>query len=160
MAFVWIGQGLAHVRQIRKAVRRCGAPAEVKKAYGVGLHLHTNIARDVVALMQQILERAKQFPAEAESLVILKQDTDALEKERTAILDTDTKQDTKRANSPLATRERNQTANRIRIRIRIRIRSRSRLRLRLRATLPIACSVESCAAPFFVPPPLARLQSS
>src|SRR5262249_2197448 len=106
-------QGYLRVRQIRAAVRRAKAPVEVKHAYGIGRRDHTRTVRDVKAAMQGILDRVKNRPDEAESFGILQKDVDALELELAAITSADSTQEEKRAHAPLATQERNRTANRI-----------------------------------------------
>ena len=106
-------QGYSRVLQIRAAIRRAKAPAEVQHAYGVGVVVRAHVVRDVKAAIQQIVDRANLQPDEAASFGILRKDIDALTLALEAITDADTKQEQKRASAPLSTRERNRTANRI-----------------------------------------------
>ncbi|MDI1477156.1 hypothetical protein [Polyangium sp. y55x31] len=110
---VALAEGHTRVRQVRAAVRRAMAPADVKRGYGVGRKLKTRVVSDVKAAIQQILDRAKEKPAEAESLGIVKKDLDGLALSLTAITDADAKQEQRRASAPLTTQERNRIGNRI-----------------------------------------------
>ncbi len=106
-------EGHARVKQFRAAVRRAKAPADVKRGYGVGQKMRKKVVSDVKAAMQQILDRTKEKPAEAESLGIVKKDLEGLTQSLVAITDADTKQEQKRASAPLSTQERNRMGNRI-----------------------------------------------
>ncbi|MDI1443146.1 hypothetical protein [Polyangium sp. 6x1] len=110
---VALAEGHTRVRQVRAAVRRAKAPADVKRAFGIGRRTRTHVVSDVKAAIQQILDRAKEKPAEAESLGIMKKDLDGLTLALAAITDADTKQEQKRASAPLTTQERNRIGNRI-----------------------------------------------
>lgn len=101
------------VKQVRAAVRRSKATKETLRAYGVGIAVKSNVVRDVKAILQQIVARAKDMPDEAAALGILKKDVDGLELSLAAITAADAKQEEKRASAPLSTQERNRTANRI-----------------------------------------------
>ncbi|MDI3288167.1 hypothetical protein [Polyangium sp. 15x6] len=110
---VALEQGHAQMQQIRVAVRRAKAPADVKRAYGIGLKVNKTNMRDVKAAIQQILGRTKENPAEAASLGIVAKDLDALAQALVAITNADAVQEQKRASAPVATQERNRTGNRI-----------------------------------------------
>ena len=111
--FAALADGHERVRQVRAALRRVKAPADVKRAYGVGRKMRKDSVSDVKAALQQILDRAKEQPAEAESLGIVQKDLDGLVFALAAITDADTKQDQRRASAPLTTQERNRIGNRI-----------------------------------------------
>ncbi len=108
-----LAQGFTQVRQIRSAIRRAKAPADVKRAYGIGQKVSKGCVRDVKAAIQQITGRVTQKPDEAASLGIVKKDLDGLALALAAITDADTQQEKKRASAPLTTRERNRMGNRI-----------------------------------------------
>ncbi len=110
---VALERGFARASAIRTAVRRAKAPADVKRAYGVGQKVKKTCVRDVKAAIQQILERAKEKPAEAEALGIVKKDMESLTQALAAITDADAVQEQKRATAPLSTQERNRTGHRI-----------------------------------------------
>jgi len=105
--------GHTRMRQIRAAIRRAKAPADVKRAYGIGQKVNKTSVRDVKVAIQQILARAQANPAEATSLGILPKDLDGLTQSLTAIVEADALQEEKRAHAPLTTQERNRSANRI-----------------------------------------------
>ena len=105
--------GYTQARQIRAAVRRAKAPADVKRAYGVGQKVGKTNVRDVKAAMQQILDRATENPAEAASLGIVKKDLEGLGQSLAAITNADAWQEKKRASVPLTTQMRNRVGNRI-----------------------------------------------
>ncbi|MDI3284842.1 hypothetical protein [Polyangium sp. 15x6] len=111
--FAALADGHVRAKQVRAALRRVKAPADVKRAYGVGRKMRKDSVSDVKAAIQQILDRAKEKPAEAESLGIAKKDLDGLELSLAAITDADTKQEQKRASAPLTTQQRNRIGNRI-----------------------------------------------
>ncbi|MDC3954474.1 hypothetical protein [Polyangium jinanense] len=110
---VALAEGHTRVRQVRAAVRRAKAPADVKRGFGVGRRTRPHVVSDVKAAIQQILDRAKEKPAEAEALGIVKKDLDGLALSLAAITDADTKQEQKRASAPLTTQQRNRIGNRI-----------------------------------------------
>ncbi|MRG94734.1 hypothetical protein [Polyangium spumosum] len=108
-----LAQGHTRVRQIRAAIRRTMAPEDVKRGYGVGRRARKESVAHVKAAIQQILDRAKNNPAEAASLGIVQKDLDNLALSLAAITDADTVQEKKRASAPLTTQERNRVGNRI-----------------------------------------------
>ncbi|MDI1483021.1 hypothetical protein [Polyangium sp. y55x31] len=110
---VALAQGYAQVRQMRAAIRRAQAPTDVKHAYGIGQKVYETSVRDVKAAIQQILDRAKENPAEAASLGIVQKDLDGLAAALVAITNADAVQEQKRASAPLTTQERNRMGNRI-----------------------------------------------
>lgn len=110
---VALEQGHAQMQQIRAAVRRAKAPADVRRAYGIGQKVNKTNMRDVKAVIQQILGRAKENPAEAASLGIVQKDLDALALALVAITNADAVQEQKRASAPVTTQERNRMGNRI-----------------------------------------------
>jgi len=105
--------GYTRAREVRAAIRRVKAPADVKRAYGVGRKMRKDSVSDVKAAMGQILDRAKGNPAEAESLGIVTKDLEGLKLSLEAITDADTKQEQVRASAPLTTQARNRIGNRI-----------------------------------------------
>ncbi|MDI1431845.1 hypothetical protein [Polyangium sorediatum] len=108
-----LAEGHARVRQVRAAVRRAKASVDVKHGYGIGQRIRSRVVSDVKAAIQQILDRAKDKPAEAKSLGIVQKDLDGLALALAAITDADTKQDQSRASAPLTTQQRNRIGNRI-----------------------------------------------
>jgi hypothetical protein len=106
-------KGFKLARAVRRAVKKCDAPKEVQKAYGVGHPMSVKIVRDVSVGLQKILDRAAEEPAEAAGLGILQKDLDAMAAAYQKLKDADKEQELKRANAPLSTKERNRTANRI-----------------------------------------------
>ncbi|TKD13098.1 hypothetical protein [Polyangium fumosum] len=111
--FAALADGYERARQVRAALRRVKASADVQRAYGVGRKMRKDSVSDVKAAIQQILDRAKDKPAEAKSLGIVQKDLDGLALALAAITDADTKQDQSRASAPLTTQERNRIGNRI-----------------------------------------------
>ena len=105
--------GYARVRAVRAAVRKSGAPREVKKAYGIGQMINPGLVRDVKAALNQVLDRASANPEEAAGLGIVKKDLDAMVIAHKAISAADKVQEQKRATAPQSTKDRNRTANRI-----------------------------------------------
>ncbi|MDI3283570.1 hypothetical protein [Polyangium sp. 15x6] len=110
---VTLERGYAQARQIRAALRRAHAPADVKRAYGVGQKVKKTNVRDVKVAIRQILDRAKEHPAEAASLGIQSKDLDGLAQALVEITNADAIQEQKRASAPLATQERNRMGHRI-----------------------------------------------
>ena len=108
-----LAAGYARVKAVRNAVKKSGAPGEIREAYGVGQVVKSSLVRDVTAVLQQILDRAAAAPAEAASFGILQKDLDAMTAAHQAISDADKAQEQKRASAPLSTQERNRTGNRI-----------------------------------------------
>lgn len=106
-------KGHARIQAVRDAVRRSDAPAEVKKAYGVGEVVDPRHMRSVSSVLKQILDRAAEHPEEAAKIGILQKDLDAMNAAHKALHDADDAQDLKRVSAPLSTKERNRTANRI-----------------------------------------------
>lgn len=106
-------EGHAFVRSVRAAARKARAPREVRAAYGVGQIVRPTVVNDVLAALQQILDRATAAPAEAATLGILAKDLAAMVAARDALVGADKVQEQKRASAPLSTKARNQTANRI-----------------------------------------------
>jgi uncharacterized protein YqgV (UPF0045/DUF77 family) len=106
-------QGCDRAREIRETVRRAGAAMEVRKAYGVGRPISPNHFGNVIAALQQIVQRATEAPEEAASFGLIDADVAALAKLIDALTEADSAQDQKRASAPLTTKERNRTGNRI-----------------------------------------------
>ncbi|MEO7327706.1 MAG: hypothetical protein ABI193_03945, partial [Minicystis sp.] len=106
-------KGHALVRSVRTAVRKAKATPEVKKAFGVGQLLRPLVVTDVIAGLQQIIDRASADPAEAASVGILPKDLAAMVVARDALAGADKAQEQKRASAPLSTKERNRTGNRV-----------------------------------------------
>lgn len=105
--------GYALVSAIRTAVARTDAPAEVRKAYGVGRRINPRLVKDVKLAIGMIVARAGAAPTEAASLGILSSDVTALSAANEAIQGADEVQEKARANAPLSTKARNETARRI-----------------------------------------------
>jgi hypothetical protein len=106
-------KGYARIRAIRTTVRKTGAAADVKRAYGVGQKIDRRSVRDVNAALQQIVDRAKSNPGEAKGFGLIAADVTALEAALVAVSQADSIQEKRRAGAPLSTKERNKTANRI-----------------------------------------------
>lgn len=106
-------RGYAMARAVRRAVKKCGAPKAIQKAYGVGEPMSATSVRDVLVGLDKILSRAAEEPAEAAALGILQKDLDAMAAARQKLENADDVQELKRAGAPLSTKERNLTANRI-----------------------------------------------
>ncbi|MDI1434509.1 hypothetical protein [Polyangium sorediatum] len=111
--FAALADGHERARQVRAALHRLKAPVDVKRAYGVGRRTRKDSVSDVKAALQQILDRAKEKPAEAASLGIVQKDVDGFALALAAITDADAKQEQRRASAPLTTQERNRVGNRI-----------------------------------------------
>lgn len=82
---VTLAQGYAHIRAIRVMVRKTGAAADVQRAYSVGQKLTRRSVRDITAALQQIVDRAKANPKEAEGFGLLAADVSALEDAAAAV---------------------------------------------------------------------------
>ncbi len=108
-----LDDGYAHVKAVRSAVKKGGAPKEVRKAYGVGQNIDPRLVRDVKAALNQILDRAAENPEEAAGFGLVQQDLEAIAFAHQAITDADKTQDHKQVTAPRSTQERNRTANRI-----------------------------------------------
>jgi hypothetical protein len=108
-----LGAGHAHVKAVRSAVRKAGAPKVVQKAYGVGQSIDPRLVRDVKAALNQILDRAAEHPEEAAEFGIMEKDLEAISLAHQAVAAADKTQNHKQATAPLSTQERNRTANRI-----------------------------------------------
>jgi hypothetical protein len=106
-------KGYELIRAVRAAVRKARASKEVQKAYTVGQDIRDNVVKDVVAGLQQIIERASAMPSEAASVGILAKDVAAMVAARDALTGADKVQEQKRASAPLTTKERNIVANRV-----------------------------------------------
>jgi uncharacterized protein YqgV (UPF0045/DUF77 family) len=106
-------KGCDRAREIRETVRRAGATVEVRKAYGVGRAISPNHFGNVIAALQQIVQRATEAPEEAANFGLIEVDVAALIMLIGALTEADSAQDKKRASAPLTTKERNRTANRI-----------------------------------------------
>ncbi|MBI4956816.1 MAG: hypothetical protein HY908_32665 [Myxococcales bacterium] len=107
-----LAEAYALVTAIRGAVHKKGAK-DVQTAYGVGKKVSATVVKHVLAAIKIIVDRAKANTTEATSLGILSKDVQALEADYTAIAAADATQEAERANAPLTTKQRNQTAQRI-----------------------------------------------
>ena len=85
----------------------------MRHAYGVGAKINPKVVTQVVTAIRVILERAAAMPGEAAALGILQKDLGALTDDLAAILSANGVQAQGRAVAPMATKERNRTANRI-----------------------------------------------
>jgi hypothetical protein len=106
-------KGYELIRSVRVLVHKARASKEVQSAYTVGHVIRPRVVNDVLAGLQQIIERATAFPAEAASLGILGKDVAAMVAARDALTGADKVQEQKRASAPLTTKERNTVANRV-----------------------------------------------
>jgi hypothetical protein len=108
-----LAKGAKLIGSIRKLVRRAGVSRDVKKAYGVGVRVNPEVAKDVLAVLGLIRDRAAENPAEPATLGIVQRDLDAVAQ---AIADIDAAvaaKMKKRVAAPLSTKHRNQVFNRI-----------------------------------------------
>jgi hypothetical protein len=108
-----LDDGYAHVKAVRTAVKKCGAPKDVQRAYGVGQNSDPRLVRDVKAALNQILDRAAEHPEEAAGFGLVSQDLAAMALAHQAITDADRTQDHKQVTAPQSTQARNRAANRI-----------------------------------------------
>lgn len=107
-----LAKAMRRVSAVRTAVRSVGAAIDVRHAYGVGRSRSVTVNGGKVAI-QQILDRLEAHPEEVTLFGILPADVTALQAALTELTSAAEAQDTKRANAPLTTRERNLTASRI-----------------------------------------------
>lgn len=106
-------QGYARVRAIRETVRKAGAPKDVRRAYGVGQVTDRSMVRHVKAALQQIINRATSTPEEAAEFGFTPEAVTELQTFLASFTEATQTQQKKRAHSPLSTKARNLTANRV-----------------------------------------------
>jgi hypothetical protein len=105
-------EGYNLVTGTRISVRGQTSDKDVRLAYGVGTEVPM-LVKDVKAALQQIINRVKAQPAEADGFGIVDDDLTAMQAALDAITKTDQAQEAGRATAPLTTKERNAIAKRL-----------------------------------------------
>ena len=103
----------ALVRGVRFLVRKAGVPTDVRKRYGVGVHVHHHIYNQVVTVLEQILGRIEEAPPEAAHIGIVAEDVTNLRAALAEIRASDAEQRQSRIEGPKATAKRTAAARRI-----------------------------------------------
>lgn len=108
-----IRQGYSLFRAVRRMVTRAKVPDEVRKAYGVGQKVQSNLHSSVTGALQGILGRAAAEPAEAAALGLGPATVADITGFLASLADIGKEQDQKRAAAPLSTKERNRAGHRV-----------------------------------------------
>jgi hypothetical protein len=108
-----LAKGATLCRGIRDAVRENTTDRDLRKAYGVGARLNAKVAKDVLAVLNLIQDRAAKYPAEPATLGITQKDLDAVKQAIADIGVAFNARQKQRAAAPLTTARRNRILNRI-----------------------------------------------
>jgi len=98
---------------VRLLVRKSGVPTDVRKRYCVGARIHADVYHQVVSVLEQILGRIDEAPAEAAEIGIVTEDVTNLRAVLAEIKASDANQRESRIEGPKTTAKRLAAAGRI-----------------------------------------------